>query len=45
MRQEFFEKVKITEGFFCPAPFMHTYINAGKDAIKMCCEGRHVFGV
>jgi len=42
MRQEFFEKVRITEGFFCPAPFMHTYINAGKDAIKMCCEGRHI---
>ena len=42
MRRENFEKVKITKGFYCPAPFMHIYINAGKDSIKMCCEGRKI---
>jgi len=42
MRQELFEKIKITEGFFCPAPFMHTYLNVSKDQMKMCCMGRMI---
>jgi len=40
MRREIHEKIKYKKGFHCPAPFMHTYVNASKDSIKMCCEAR-----
>ena len=40
MRREIHEKIKYKKGFYCPAPFMHTYINVTKDSIKMCCEAR-----
>jgi hypothetical protein len=41
MRREIHEKIKYKEGFYCPAPFMHTTVNVSKNSIKMCCEGRY----
>lgn len=41
MRPELHEKIKIRKDFYCPAPFMHVYANAGKDTLKWCCEARY----
>ena len=41
MRPELHEKIKIRKDFYCPAPFMHVYANAGKDLLKWCCEARY----
>ena len=41
MRPELHKKIKFKKDFYCPAPFVYLYLNAGKNTIKMCCEARY----